>query len=183
MAGRRLRRQTSGRACVSCGALWRHGQGWPLSVRVRRPPQYRKVYDEMLAQRAITCTKDEATGKYVLRAATAEELERGEEQTEARRAAVTQETRQIQAQRQGYADCSEEDKEARVLAYIERWRRGNALTDGNRNIALNKLAWSMQNAGMWDAVAQTAFNIIATNSGLGTPEIRTLMRERRKSKK
>ena len=173
------------------GAVWSEIIAWiertprrdkVLEKIARRPPQYRKVYDEMLAQRAITCAKDEATGKYVLRVTTAEELEQGEEQTEARRAAVAQETRQIQAQRQAYSDCSEEDKEARVLAYIERWRMGNALTEGNRNIALNKLAWNMQNAGMWDAVAQTAFNIIATNSGLGIPEIRTLMRERKKSK-
>lgn len=154
-----------------------------LEKIARRPPQYRKVYDEMTAQRAITCAKDEATGKYVLRVTTAEELERGEEQTEARRAAVAQETRQIQVARQAYADCSEEDKEARVLSYVERWRMDNALTEGNRNIAMNKLAWSMQNAGMWDAVARAVFDAIASNSGLGSAEIRTLMRERKKSKK
>lgn len=174
------------------GAVWGEILAWIektprrdkiLEKIARRPPQYRKVYDEMVAQRAITCAKDEATGKYTLRVTTAEELERGEEQTEARRAAVTQETRQIQAARQAYADCSEEDKEARVLAYVERWRMDNALTEGNRNIAMNKLAWSMQNAGMWDAVARGIFDIIASNSGLGSAEIRTLMRERRKSKK
>ena len=173
------------------GAVWSEILAWiertprrdkVLEKIARRPPQYRKVYDEMLAQRAITCAKDETTGKYTLRAATAEELERGEEQTEARRAAVTQETRQIQAQRQAYADCSEEDKEARVLAYIERWRMDNALTEGNRNIAMNKLAWSMQNAGMWDAVARAVFDAIASNSGLGSAEIRSLMRERKRNK-
>lgn len=173
------------------GAVWGEILAWIektprrdkiLEKIARRPPQYRKVYDEMVAQRAITCAKDEATGKYVLRVTTAEELERGEEQTEARRAAVTQETRQIHAQRQAYADCSEEDKEARVLAYVERWRMDNALTEGNRNIAMNKLAWSMQSAGMWDAVARAVFDAIASNSGLGSAEIRTLMRERRKSK-
>lgn len=171
------------------GAVWSEILAWIektprrdkiLEKIARRPPQYRKVYDEMVAQRAIACAKDETTGKYTLRAATAEELERGEEQTEARRAAVTQETRQIQAQRQAYADCSEEDKEARVLAYIERWRMDNALTEGNRNIAMNKLAWSMQNAGMWDTIARGIFDLIATNSGLGSAEIRTLMRERKK---
>lgn len=173
------------------GAVWSEILAWIertprrdkiLEKIARRPPQYRKVYDEMVAQRAITCAKDEATGKYVLRVTTAEELERGEEQTEARRAAVTQETQQIQAQRQAYADCSEEDKEARVLAYIERWRMDNALTEGNRNIAMNKLAWSMQNAGMWDTIARGIFDLIASNSGLGSAEIRTLMRERKRNK-
>lgn len=171
------------------GAVWSEILAWIektprrdkiLEKIARRPPQYRKVYDEMVAQRAVTCAKDEATGKYTLRAATAEELERGEEQTEARRAAVTQETRQIQAQRQAYADCSDEDKESRVLAYIERWRMDNALTEGNRNIAMNKLAWSMQNAGMWDTIARGIFDLIASNSGLGSAEIRTLMRDRKK---
>lgn len=173
------------------GAVWGEILAWIektprrdkiLEKIARRPPQYRKVYDEMVAQRAITCAKDEATGKYVLRVTTAEELEQGEEQNEARRTAVTQETRQLQAQRQAYADCSEEDKESRVLAYVERWRMDNALTEGNRNIAMNKLAWSMQNAGMWDAVARAVFDAIASNSGLGSAEIRTLMRERRKPK-
>lgn len=172
------------------GAVWGEILAWIdktprrdkiLEKITRRPPQYRKIYDEMVAQRAIICVKDEATGKYVLRVTTAEELERSEEQTEARRAAVTQETRQIQAQRQSYADCSEEDKEARVLAYVERWRMDNALTEGNRNIAMNKLAWSMQNAGMWDAIARGIFDCIASNSGLGNAEIRTLMRERKKT--
>lgn len=171
------------------GAVWSEILAWiektprrdkVLEKIARRPPQYRKVYDEMVLQRAITCAKDEVTGKYVLRITTAEELERGEEQTEARREAVTQETRQIQAQRQAYADCSEEDREARVLAYVERWRLDNALTEGNRNIAMNKLAWSMQNAGMWDSVARAVFDIIASNAGLGSAEIRTLMRERKK---
>lgn len=171
------------------GAVWSEILAWiekaprrdkVLEKIARRPPQYRKVYDEMIVQRAITCAKDEVTGKYVLRITTAEELERGEEQTEARREAVTQETRQIQAQRQAYADCSEEDREARVLAYVERWRLDNALTEGNRNIAMNKLAWSMQNAGMWDSVARAVFDIIASNAGLGSAEIRTLMRERKK---
>lgn len=173
------------------GAVWSEILAWIektprrdkiLGKIARRPPQYRKVYDEMIAQRAIVCAKDDATGKYVLRVTTAEELERGEEQTEARRTAVTQETRQIQAQRQAYADCSEDDKESRVLAYVERWRMDNALTEGNRNIAMNKLAWSMQNAGMWDAIARGIFDCIASNSGLGSAEIRTLMRERRKTK-
>jgi hypothetical protein len=171
------------------GAVWGEILAWiektprrdkVLEKIARRPPQYRKVYDEMVAQRAITSGKDESTGKYILRIATAEELEQGEEQAETRRAAVNTETRQIQASRRAYAECSDEDKEARVLAYVERWRMDNALTEGNRNIALNKLAWSMQGAGLWDAVARQIYDIIAANSGLGEAEIRSLMRARKK---
>jgi asparagine synthetase B (glutamine-hydrolysing) len=171
------------------GAIWSEILAWiektprrdkVLEKIARRPPQYRRVFDEMVAQRAITSGKDESTGKYILRIATAEELEQGEEQAETRRAAVNTETRQIQASRRAYAECSDEDKEARVLAYVERWRMDNALTEGNRNIALNKLAWSMQGAGLWDAVARQIYDIIAANSGLGEAEIRSLMRARKK---
>lgn len=174
------------------GAVWGEILAWIekaprrdkiLEKIARRPPQYRKVFDEMISQKAIVSAKDEASGKYILRVATAEELEQSEEQSDTRRAAVAHETRQIQAASQAYSDCADEDKEARVLAYVERWRMDNALTEGNRNIALNKLAWSMQNAGMWDAVARSVFDLIAAHSGLGAAEIRQLMRERKNLKK
>lgn len=172
-------------------AVWGEIVGWIersprrdkiLEKIARRPPQYRKVYDEMFAQHAVVCVKDADTGKYVLRLPTPDELEQGEAQTEARRDAVAQETAQIQSARRAYADCSPDDREARVIAYIERWRMDNALAVGGRNIALNKLAWSLQQAGMWDATARAIFDVIATSSGLGSAEIRTLMRERKKSK-
>jgi hypothetical protein len=174
------------------GAVWGEILAWIekaprrdkiLEKIARRPPQYRKVFDEMISQKAIVSAKDEASGKYILRVATAEELEQSEEQSDTRRAAVAHETRHIQAARQAYSDCADEDKEARVLAYVERWRMDNALTEGNRNIALNKLAWSMQNAGMWDAVARSVFDLIAAHSGLGAAEIRQLMRDRKNLKK
>lgn len=171
------------------GAVWGEILAWiekaprrdkVLEKIARRPPQYRRVFDEMVAQRAVTCAKDAATGKYVLRVATADELERGEEQAEARREAVRGEARQIQAARTPYAECSDDDRESRVLAYVERWRGDNALVEGNRNVALNKLAWGMQNAGMWDATARGIFDLVAANTGLGSAEIRSLMRARKK---
>lgn len=149
-----------------------------LEKIARRPPQYRKVYDEMLSQKAIIVERRDT--KYIVRPTTAEELEQGEAQTDARRAAVQAETKAIQASQKSYADCSDEDKETRVLAYFSKWRADNSLVVGNRNIALNKLAHSLQSAGMWDAVARELYAIIAANSGIGENEIKLLMRDRRK---
>lgn len=171
------------------GAVWGEILAWiektprrdkVLEKIARRPPQYRRVFDEMVAQRAITSGKDESSGKYILRIATAEELEKSEEQADTRREAVRGEARQIQAARTSYDECSDDDRESRVLAYIERWRGDNALVEGNRNVALNKLAWSMQNAGMWDNTARGIFDLVAANTGLGSAEIRSLMRARKK---
>lgn len=172
-------------------AVWSELMGWIekqprrdklLEKIARRPPQYRRVYDEMLAQRTITVAKDGA--KYIVRPTTAEEIDAEEAKSDARRSAVKAESKAIQSARQTYAECGEEDREARVLAYYARWREDNALTVGNRNIALNKLAWSLQQAGMWDETARGIYELVAANSGLAEPEIRVLMRERReKSKK
>lgn len=156
-------------------AVWSELMGWIeksprrdklLEKIARRPPQYRRVYNEMLAQRAITVIRDGA--KYLVRPTTAEELDAGETQAHA-----------IQTAQQSYAECGEEDREARVLAYFTKWRQDNALSIGNRNIALNKLAWSLQQAGMWDETARGIYEIVAANSGLAEPEIRALMRKRK----
>lgn len=153
-----------------------------LEKITRRPPAYRRVFDEMLAQRALVSCKDETSGKYLLRQASPEEIAKSEAQRDARTAAIDAEVRQIQNSQTPYAECPDDEKENRVLAYVTRWRGDNALVEGNRNIALNKLAYSLQGAGMWDAVARQIYEIVAANSGLGSAEIRVLMRERKKSK-
>lgn len=171
-------------------AVWLELMGWVeksprrdklLEKIARRPPQYRRVYDEMLAQRAITVIRDGA--KYLVRPTTAEEIDAGEAQADVRRSAVRAEAQAIRAAQLTYAECNEEDREARVLAYFVKWREDNALAIGNRNIALNKLAWSLQQAGMWDETARGIYELVASNSGLAEPEIRALMRERKKIKK
>lgn len=151
-----------------------------LEKIARRPPAYRRVYDEMLAQKALVVCKDEASGKYVLRQSSPDELSAIEAGRDARAAAIAAETRHIRSTQTPYEACTDDEREARVLAYVLKWREDNALVEGNRNIALNKLAYSMQQAGMWDAVAKSAYTIIAENSGLGSAEIRALMRERKK---
>lgn len=148
-----------------------------LEKIARRPPQYKRVYNEMLAQRAVTVAKDGT--KYIVRPTTAEEIDAGETQADARREAAKAEVQAIQTAQQSYSECSEEDREARVLAYFTKWRQDNALSIGNRNVALNKLAWSLQQAGMWDATARGIYELVAANSGLAEPEIRALMRERK----
>lgn len=167
-------------------AVWSELMGWIeksprrdklLEKIARRPPQYRRVYNEMLAQRAITVIRDGA--KYLVRPTTAEEIDAGETQADVRREAVKAEAQAIQTAQQSYAECGEEDREARVLAYFTKWRQDNALNVGNRNIALNKLAWSLQQAGMWDETARGIYEIVAANSGLAEPEIRALMRKRK----
>jgi hypothetical protein len=151
-----------------------------LEKIARRPPQYKRVYNEMLAQRAVTVAKDGT--KYIVRPTTAEEIDAGETQADARREAIKAEAHAVQTAQQPYTECSEEDREARVLAYFSKWRQDNALNIGNRNIALNKLAWSLQQAGMWDATARGIYELVAANSGLAEPEIRALMRERKVKK-
>jgi len=172
-------------------AIWGEIVGWLeksprrdkiLEKITRRPPAYRRVFDEMLSQKALVSCKDEASGKYVLRQASPEEIAKSEAQRDARTAAIDAEAKQIQASQVPYADCTDDEKENRVLAYITRWRGDNALVEGNRNIALNKLAYSLQGAGMWDGIARQIFELVAANSGLGSAEIRVLMRERKKSK-
>lgn len=169
-------------------AIWSEITGWLeksprrdkiLEKITRRPPAYRRVFDEMLAQKALVSCKDEASGKYILRRANPQEIAKSEAQREARTAAIEAETRQIQAAQTPYAECTDDEKESRVLAYITRWRGDNALIEGNRNIALNKLAYSMQRAGLWDVVARHIYEIVAAHSGLDSAEIRTLMRERK----
>ena len=167
-------------------AVWSELMGWIeksprrdklLEKIARRPPQYRRVYNEMLAQRAIIVVRDGT--KYLVRPTTAEEIDAGETQADVRREAVKAEAHAIQTAQQSYSECGEEDREARVLAYFTKWRQDNALSIGNRNIALNKLAWSLQQAGMWDEIARGIYEIVAANSGLAEPEIRALMRKRK----
>ena len=130
----------------------------------------------MVQQRAVTVVKDESSNRYLLRLTSASDLEQAEEA----RAAVKTEAKAAGQKPVGYAEASEDDKESRVLAYIQKWRENNDLAEGNRNIALNRLAFMLQKAGMWDATAQTVFQIVSRNTGLPDDEIRLLMRERKK---
>lgn len=78
-----------------------------------------------------------------------------------------------------YADANDADKESRVLKYVATFERDNAIVQGNRNSALNKLVCELQNAGMWDGIAQTIVQARAENAGLDAKEIKVLMRPRR----
>ena len=150
-----------------------------LEKLTRRPPAYRRVFDEKLRQGAILREKDEKLGKYVFRFSTAEEAEAAEATTEATRAAARDEIAAAAANRRAYADCDEDERETRVIKYIGTWRADTSLAPGGRNIALNKLAFMLQKNGMWDDVARSIYETIARGTGLPEDEVKSLARKRR----
>lgn len=135
----------------------------------RRPPQYRRVYREMLAAGSLIAVKDGA--RYVLRPATGDELERTEEAAERPSTAT--------GSAKAYVDCSRAERDERLLAYYTKFREDHAVRLGNRNSDLSALAFALQRADMWDDAAKEFFADIAEKSGLGKAEIRKLMRPRK----
>lgn len=150
-----------------------------LAKLTRRPPAYRRVFDEKFRQGAIIKEKDDKLGKYVFRFATAEEAETAVTTTEATRAAAQNETSLAAANRRAYADCDEDERETRVIKYIATWRADTSLAPGGRNIALNKLAFMLQKNGMWDDVARSIYGTVARATGLPEEEVKSLARQRR----
>jgi len=140
----------------------------------RRPPQYRRVYREMLAAGSLVAAKSD--GRYILRPASGEELERTEECAE--RPAPQPATAPPSAAA-AYADCPRAEREERLLAYYAQFRRDHAVQVGSRNNDLSALAYALQKAGMWDDAAQEFFATVAGKAGLGEPEVRKLMRKRK----
>lgn len=164
--------------------VWAELRGWiekaprrdKLREKIsRRPPAYARVFEQMVTSGAVIFEKDSASGKYICRFATADELEKSSEKTVEVKAEIHDEI----VKAKDYAACSEDDKESRLIAYYAQFRKDHDLVEGGRNIALNKLAWSLQRAGMWDDTGKAFFSIVASKSGLGDAEIRTLMRERK----
>lgn len=151
-----------------------------LAKLARRPPAYRRVFDEKLRQGAIAKEKDEASGKYIFRFATDEEVETAEAAVEATRTAAREEIAIAASNRRPYADCDEDERETRVIAYIAKWRADTSLSPGSRNIALNKLAFMLQKNDMWDSVARSIYETVASRTGLPEEEVKLLSRERRK---
>ena len=145
----------------------------------RRPPAYGRVFAQKLRQGAIIKEKDQKLGKYVYRFATADEAA-AEATAEVTRAAARQEIATAAADRKAYADCDEDEREERAIKYISAWRTDTSLAPGGRNIALNKLAYSLQKAGMWDDITRSIYETVARSAGLPEHEIRSLARQRRR---
>lgn len=148
----------------------------------RRPPQYRRVYREMLAAGSLVAVK--ADGRYILRPASGEELERNEEcaAKPAPQSPVEPSAPQSPAATT-YADCPRAERDERLLAYYAQFRRDHEVRVGSRNNDLSALAYALQKAGMWDDAAQEFFATVAKNAGLGEAEVRRLMRKRKISEK
>lgn len=149
-----------------------------MAKLTRRPPAYGRVFEQKLRQGCIVKEKDQKLAKYVFRFATAEEVETAEATAEATRAAARQEIATA-AGRKAYADCDEDEREERVIKYLSAWRTDTSLAPGGRNIALNKLVYNLQKAGMWDNVARSIYETVARSAGLPEHEIRSLARQRR----
>ena len=76
-----------------------------------------------------------------------------------------------------YADCSPDEKRARVLAYVDKFKLDHPLCPGARNNGLWDLRVLLQRRNnMWDDVAQRAFIETAQETGLPNREIKLLMR-------
>ena len=78
-----------------------------------------------------------------------------------------------------YDQASDEDRESRVLAYIQKLEADTPLTvPGQRNKAFNRLVYQLQSNGMWDEIAKGIVEQRATAAGLPEKEIKNLMRKR-----
>lgn len=168
------------------GTVWAEILGWIektprrdkiLAKIARRPPQYRRVYGEMLAAKAIVAVRDGS--RYVLRPASPEELEAAEE----RKATPTPLAAGLTATASAYADCSTAEREERLLAYYAQFRADNGIAEGNRNNAFARLAYLLQKSGMWDDVARDFVAGQARNAGLNDAEVRKIIRERKNLEK
>lgn len=167
-----------------------------LAKFASRGDTYRRVYDRMIASKALICERDSSSGRYVLRLATEAELEAEAERTDAIRAqAATPSAPPLAAiakpqagaaspvkpasKAPEYLQCDAPEREERLLAYYTKFRSDHGLVEGMRNDTLSRLVWGLQRAGMWDAYAEDFVTRQALQCGLKGPEIAKIIRERK----
>lgn len=172
------------------GAVWAEILGWieksPRRDKIlekanRKGTQYARVLADAVSRKALVAYRDER-GRYCLRLASGDELEKDAETADAARAAGKPQTPpkpQSSNEPLPYAQCDTPEREQRVMAYATRYRSDHPVTEGNRNNALAGLAYALQRAGMWDETAKRYVRNAAEFSGLGDAEIRKLMRDRK----
>lgn len=79
-----------------------------------------------------------------------------------------------------YDEASDEDKENRILAYIQKYETDHPLKqEGARNDSFNRLIFQLKHEQMWDETAQEIVRRRAEDAGLPEREIKTLMRQRK----
>lgn len=151
-------------------------------------PSYVRAFDELVSGGLLVCERAKDGKSTTVRRATDAEMESFEANAEAqRRNMIFAEARanRDKVDRGGadfgpYADCSPDEKRARVLAYIDKFKLDHSLEPGTRNNGLWDLRVLLQcKNGMWDAIAQEAFKATAQETGLPDEEIKQLMRARR----
>lgn len=150
-------------------------------------PSYVRAFEALVDSGLIVCERATDGKSTTVRRATDAEIEAADEKKEAqRRDKIFAEERanRDKVERGGsdfgpYADCAPDEKRARVLAYIEKFKLDHPLCLGTRNNGLWDLRVLLQcKNGMWDAIAQEAFKETAQATGLPDEEIKLLMRER-----
>ena len=150
-------------------------------------PSYVRAFEALVDSGLIVCERATDGKSTTVRRATDAEIEAADEKKEAqRRDKIFAEERanRDKVERGGsdfgpYADCAPDEKRARVLAYIEKFKLDHPLCPGTRNNGLWDLRVLLQcKNGMWDAIAQEAFKETAQATGLPDEEIKLLMRAR-----
>lgn len=146
---------------------------------------YVRAFESLVESGLIVCVRATDGKSTTVRRATDAEMEAFEANAEAqRRDRIFAEARanRDKVDRGGadfgpYADCSPDEKRARVLAYIDKFKLDHSLEPGTRNPGLWDLRVLLQRKnGMWDAIAQEVFLETAQSTGLPDGEIKLLMR-------
>lgn len=148
-------------------------------------PSYVRAFESLVDSGLIVCERAKDGKSTMVRRATDAEMEAFEANAEAqRRDRIFAEARanREKVDRGGadfgpYADCSPDEKRARVRAYVDKFKLDHSLETGTRNHGLWDLRVLLQRKnGMWDAIAQEVFLETAQRTGLPDGEIKLLMR-------
>ena len=148
-------------------------------------PSYVRAFEALVDSGLIVCERAKDGKSTMVRRATDAEMDSFEANAEAqRRDKIFAEERanREKVDRGGadfglYADCSPDEKRARVCAYVDKFKLDHSLEPGTRNSVLWDLRVLLQRKnGIWDAIAQEVFKETAQETGLPDKEIKLLMR-------
>ena len=142
-----------------------------------RPPIYGDTYKKMTARGEFVEVSSGGKREKSIRIATSEEREAYEARhmEAAKRAGVSV---WDGGDKRPYAERDEAGKKQAIDNYFAGFSIDNKLPNGERNKQLNRLAFNMQQGGLWDSYAQERFYELASGCGLPDSEVRGLMRPR-----
>lgn len=139
-----------------------------LAWIANRPPVYRETFDGMMARGELTAERDGK--KYILRFTTPQERESKKASGPSVWDGSTEKGKE-------YRECSQEEKEKRVLAYIAKYEQDNPIVKGQRDNNLRQLRGRLGHAGMTDDIAEQVFTQKALESGLTARDAARLWRQ------